>query len=379
MPDHLIIDGDTHILEMDEKWDEFLEPKYRELIGRHVVVDGREVLLRDGVNAIPTSNAGEGLGDGNGSAPGGFLADKQIRWRDTPKAGWDAKARLELMDKDGIDLGVFFPTMGNSFGPHNFDAEPARAISRAYNRLLANFLDGDRRRLHGCALVPQAHPQVAADELRYAVTELGLCGVLWPPQVVNGRGLADPRNDPIFAAAQELDVPVVIHISIYGKTAVAGYEFGIGDDFRSWVALGHVSQTQAALAEMLRADLPRRFPNLRIGLFEGGVGWLPYMMERYDEYWKKVAAWQRDMPIKPSQWFKEHRIVISGEAEELLYPDLDEYIDHLIFAGDYPHFDYDARGLEEVLESTRWDATGKRKIFQDNPAWFFGLKVGAPA
>jgi uncharacterized protein len=379
MSDHLISDGDTHILEMDEKWDQFLEPKYRELIGRHVLVDGHEQLVRQGSNAISTSNAGAGLGDGNGSSPGGFLTDKQIRWRDTPRAGWDPKARLEVMDADGVDMGVFFPTMGNSFGPHNFDRDAARAICRAYNRLLAEFLDADRSRLFGCAMIPQAHPDIAAEELRYAVTELGLNGVLWPPQVVNGRGLADPGNDVVFAAAQELDVPVVIHISIYGRMPLAGYEFGMADDFRNWVALGHVVQNQAGLADILRADLPRRFPRLRIGLFEGGVGWLPYLLERYDEYWKKVAAWQRDMPVKPSQWFKEHRIAISGEAEEILYPGLDEYIEHIIFAGDYPHFDFEPHGLREVLDSDRWDATAKRRIFQDNPGWFFGIKVPATA
>jgi predicted TIM-barrel fold metal-dependent hydrolase len=377
MPEFVVIDGDTHILEMDEKWDQFLEPKYRDLIGRHVVIDGREVFVRDGADGGPVSNAGSGLGPGNGSTPGGFLIDKQIRWADTPRAGWDPVERLKVMDREGIDIGVFFPTISNFFAPHNFDRDASQAISRAYNRLLAEFLDGDRGRMFGCALVPHAHPDVAAAELRYAVDELGLCGVLWPPQVVNGRGMADPANDVLFATAQELDVPVVIHISIYGKTAVAGYDFGIGNDFRSWVALGHMAQNQAALADMLRADLPRRFPKLRFGLFEGGVGWLPYYLERFDEYWEKVAAWQRDMPLKPSKWFKEHRIAISGEAEEMMYPGLDEYVDHLIFAGDYPHFDYDEKGTCEVLETDRWDAAAKRKIFQENPSWFFGIKVGS--
>src|SRR4051812_16654513 len=117
MRDFTVIDGDSHIVEMDWKWDEFLEPKYRDLVGRHKVVDNREVVVRDGGDTMPVGGVWP-LGRGNGATPGGFMMDKPLQWSEVPKATWDAGERLKLMDEYGMDISVQFPSMANRLGPH---------------------------------------------------------------------------------------------------------------------------------------------------------------------------------------------------------------------------------------------------------------------
>ena len=88
-------------------------------------------------------------------------------------------------------------------------AETGAAWSRIFNDALAATLQGQAG-AYGLAMVPLQDPPAAAAELRRAVRELGFRGVEIPSNI-NGVELDDARLDPFWAAAQELDAPVLIH------------------------------------------------------------------------------------------------------------------------------------------------------------------------
>ena len=90
-------------------------------------------------------------------------------------------------------------------------AQLSAAICRAYNNWLAEYCSADPARLKGVALLPLQDTQLAVAELRRAKQELGLVGIFWRPNPVQGRKLDHPDYLPIYETAAELGVALCVH------------------------------------------------------------------------------------------------------------------------------------------------------------------------
>ena len=101
---------------------------------------------------------------------------------------------------------MLFPTIGLYFSVVE-DPAAAVALAVAYNDWLAGVLRRRPRRLFGAAMLPLQDPAAAAGELRRAVTELGFVAGFVRPNPCLGRSLSDRAYDPVWDAAEELDVP----------------------------------------------------------------------------------------------------------------------------------------------------------------------------
>ena len=117
--------------------------------------------------------------------------------------------RIELLDAEHIDIVILYTTVGLLWEAEVEDPALSQAYTKAYNRWICEFCADEPR------LVPTAHlslsdPVAAAAELERAVGE-GAKGGYVAPFTHDGRPLGHPDNDPVFAAAQDLDVPLAIH------------------------------------------------------------------------------------------------------------------------------------------------------------------------
>jgi predicted TIM-barrel fold metal-dependent hydrolase len=104
------------------------------------------------------------------------------------------------MDKDGIDAAVLYPGFWYPACSSTTDAKLAAALCRAYNNWLADYCKPYRQRLFGMALVPMQDIDEAVREMRRAVSELGLKGVVIrpSPHPAIGRNLHDPGLAPFL-------------------------------------------------------------------------------------------------------------------------------------------------------------------------------------
>src|SRR5204863_2196205 len=124
---------------------------------------------------------------------------------EAPFGSMDPDERLKVLDAEGIDAALLYTTVGLLWEVELEDAELSQAYTRAYNRWICEFCAGSPR------LVPTAHlslsdPGAAARELERAAGE-GARGAYVAPFTHDGRPLGHPDNDPVFAAAQDLDLP----------------------------------------------------------------------------------------------------------------------------------------------------------------------------
>jgi aminocarboxymuconate-semialdehyde decarboxylase len=154
-------------------------------------------------------------------------------------------------------------------------ADGARWV-RLLNDTVAESVGDPARRLSGHATLHLADADAAAEELRRAVRELGMRSAMLPSSLPSGR-LSEPRFDALWAAAVELDVPVVLHPA---TNAPANDELLALYPSLNALFARQVDITMAA-AELIMAGVFDRFPDLRLVMVHGG-GLLPYQVGRFD-------------------------------------------------------------------------------------------------
>jgi aminocarboxymuconate-semialdehyde decarboxylase len=184
----------------------------------------------------------------------------------------DLDARLAHMDANGIDVAVI------SISPSLFLywLEPAEtaAVCRVVNDAGARMAASSGGRVAAMATVPLNDPRLAADELRRAHSELGAVAVEIGPSV-GATQLDAPELGEFFAAAEELDLPVMLHpyasMIAPPDSGTAGFHLGN--------VIGNPVETFVAGCRLLVGGVFDRHPDLRVILVHGG-GALPYQLGR---------------------------------------------------------------------------------------------------
>ena len=181
------------------------------------------------------------------------------------------ETRLKIMDRSGIDIQA----ISTSPMQYYYWAEPdlAQEIVRLQNEALAELCAQHPKRLAGLGTVSLQHPDLAAEQLRTAVTKLGLRGIQISTSI-NGRELSDPSLAPVWRVLEELQALCFIHPfgSSLGARANAYYLVN---------TIGQPLETTIALSHLIFSGVLDRHPGLKILAAHGG-GYLPTYIGRSD-------------------------------------------------------------------------------------------------
>ncbi len=205
------------------------------------------------------------------------------------------------LDPLGIDLGVLFPDNFLLFAPIP-NIEYATELSHAYNRwLLEEWLREDNG-LYGALLACPQNPADSAQEIARYAKEDRIAGVFLPTAGVNP--LWGHRHyDPILAAAQEADLPVLLH-----SVTIVSPAFPCQlDQFENHFArqiLSHSFAMMSNLVSLMHTGVPARYPKLKIAFTEAGVAWVPYMMWRMDKYHQEYRRMVPFLEKRPSEYMR---------------------------------------------------------------------------
>ena len=292
----------------------------------------------------------------------------------TRRGGFDPAARIADMDEEGIDVTVLF---GGSMGISTGSGETpglGPAIAEGYNNWLHDFCSHNQDRLRGAALIAPDNIERACKEARRAVTELGAVGIAMRP-VFTDKVIDDPEFDPIYQVAEELDVPILIH--------------GPGD-VRQWLssryhthfrrhAVDFPISLMMASMDVVCGGVLERFKRLRVAFLEGGVGWVPWWLERLDEHFEKLPHHVPHISEKPrdlvKRYIQEGRLFWSCEPDEESIPSVADAVgdDFIVYASDYPHWDaIFPDSVRAISERAELSESTRRKILSENAARMFG-------
>jgi predicted TIM-barrel fold metal-dependent hydrolase len=282
------------------------------------------------------------------------------------------------LDALGIDVGILFPDNLLCFAPLP-NPEYATALSHAYNRwLVAEWLT-EENGLYGALLACPQNPADSARQIETYAKERRIVAIYLPTAGVNP--LWGHRTyDPILAAAEAADLPVVFHSVTLVSPAFPCQLDQLENHFGRQI-LSHSFGMMANLVSMMHTGVPARYPKLRIVFTEAGITWAPYLMWRMDKYHHE---YRRVVPVlerRPSDYMREQVWVSTQPIEE---PDDPTHLveairhvgeDRIVFASDWPHHDFDH---PRVIHRLPMPPELKRKILGENALATF-TRIARPA
>ena len=250
-----------------------------------------------------------------------------VAYRPFPRGGFDLERRLRDMDAAGVDVQVLSATPQTYL--YNQEAARGLATSALQNDQMAKHVAAHPTRFMGIATLPMQAPEKAADELRRAMTKLGLKGAMIASNIM-GKYLDDPSFEPLWTTAEELGAFMFIH-----PNNVAG-----ADRLKPYYLVnlvGNPLDTAIAAACLEFGGVLDRHPKLAFCLAHGG-GFTPYQAARWEHGWavrpepkKNVSEQPRDIAKR----FYYDTILHSAPVLEFMIGHVGA--DRVLLGSDYPY------------------------------------------
>ncbi len=257
------VDADGHILEPPDLWQKNLESKFKDrALGLARDKEGVESFIVEG--HFSETSRGLGIAAAFGQ-PGEVAFSNEFSYLDGPPGAYDPHARVKLLDEEGIDAAVLYPTLGLLWEGEVNDAELALAYCRVYNDWITAFCRPYPDRLYPVAHISLMDVERAAAELK-RVAKLGIKGVMLTPWPANGKAYGDTYYDPFWAVAQELGVPVGLHVIARPHYALEAALFRSGRGLGAPLHRAHGQQVGAQrVHDRLQAPPERVLPAPGLG------------------------------------------------------------------------------------------------------------------
>ncbi len=299
------------------------------------------------------------------------LASRKDAWPPgggTPASDLDF-LRFQLLDNYGVDVGVLNPLQPSGQGDRT--AGFSAAMAHAVNEWQLEAWLRKEPRLRGSIVVPYEDPAASAAEIRKRAGDPNFVQVLMMSRTAEPAG--NPRYWPIYEAAVEAGLPVAFHAFGYSGWAMTN---GGWPSFYIEEVSEHATSCQNQVISLVVEGVFERFPTLKVILIECGFAWLPSVAWRLDAHWKTLKHEVPHLTRAPSEQIRQHIWVSTQPMEE---PERNQHLldtlgwigwDRILFASDYPHWDFDdaRQALPGIIPAER-----RRAIFGANARALYGL------
>ena len=274
--------------------------------------------------------------------------------------------RKQHLDAYDIETGVLQP-LSNACALRSRDY--AAALCRAMNEWQLEDWSLKEPRLKASIVINPEFPEDAVREIDHWADNPNFIQITVPPR--SAEPLGRPNYWPIFEAAARHDLPIGLHVG-----GVNGHPSG-GAGWPSYYLEEHQTNAhtaQAVVTSMVMEGVLERFPHLKVVMIEGGFGWVPPLSWRLDKHWDRLRAEVPHVKRPPSEYIRNNFWFSTQPVEETPNPqdltDLCDWIgwDRLLFATDYPHWDFDD---PNYFFKAPMSAEHKRMIMRDNSKGVF--------
>jgi len=334
----VIVSADSHVMEPVDLWKKGVPQKYREA-----------------APLFPPHKLGEGFQQREGGA--------------------NPHARIKEMELDGLSAEVLYPTlMLGLFGLH--DAGLQEACFRAYNDWLLEYCSVARDRLIGIAAISMYDVDHAVAELQRC-RKAGLNGaIIWqaphPDLPFHSR-----HYDKFWAAAQDLEAPVSMHIltghSYHSK------ERKDTEHYRGSVNLKLMDVTNA-LYDFIFYGVLERNPKLKLVTVENEAGWLPFVIQQWDYYYRRFRD-KKPVPMtkEPGEYMRR-QVFSCFFNDAVCGHNLERWgQDNVMWSNDYPHWNSTWPNSLKVIRRDlgHLPAETQAKVLAGNVCQLYGLDSAA--
>lgn len=351
--DMVLVSVDDHVVEPPHLFEGRLPAKYVDLAPRFITRD-------DGTNAWVYE--GQEIGNVALNAVAGRPREEYgmepTSFAELRAGCYDIDERVRDMDANGVVGSLCFPSFPQFCGQlfaRTEDKDVALAMVRAYNDWhIEDWCGSHPGRFIPCPLPAIWDPEVLAGEVR-RTAKMGARAVTFSenPSKLGWPSLHSDHWDPFWAACSDEGVVVCMHIGSSSSLVITAPDAPID----CLITLTPINIVQAA-ADLVWSPVLRKFPDIRIALAEGGIGWIPYFLERVDWNYERHHFWtgQDFGDRRPSEVFNE-RILTCFIHDEFGVASRDFLnMDNVMWECDYPHSDSTWPFSPETLAGSFGDA-----------------------
>jgi predicted TIM-barrel fold metal-dependent hydrolase len=373
-----VYDSDTHVNPVAEVLDRYVDPSFRPRLAElapYRLPAGRPTA--DG-SQLHTYSIGRKLyprilGE---AAPHPGFTGRSTTWRGTkdPRPGVQddqAENRVKDMDDEGADVHFLIPASWTSAVGLE-DVELELGLIRAYHRHIADFCSQFPTRLKSMIVASTRAVDEAVREIRHWGTSKWAVAIM--PLLGKDTPADHPSLEPLWQVAQEYDLAVAHHSFTWNPPYFPGYQ-DLWDNIFLGRLASHPWGAMRFMAAFIGAGIMDRYPALRMGVLEGGFGWLPFWLKRMDEQAGYVGG---VAPLKhaPSEYVTSGRFFCSIEMHEGedMFNSVTSFVgdDVLMYASDYPHSECQfPNSVDNVLCWSSLRPGTQRKLLWNNATRFY--------
>ena len=286
------------------------------------------------------------------------------------RAGSDVKFMGEHhLDVHNVQLGVLNPLKSGQ-GLQNIDF--AAAYCRAVNDWQISHWTSQDARLKGSVCLPYEDAALSVAEIERRAGDPNYVQAFM--LIRTSEPMGQRRYWPIYEACAAANLPLAVHAFGFGGTpsTSSGWPSYYIEDM-----VAHAQSAQAMVMSLVMEGVFERTPGLKIVVVEAGFAWLPPLAWRLDRIWEKNRDELPHVKRPPSEYIRDHVWLTTQPFEE---PDRRSHLkdtmewigwDKLLFATDYPHWDFDDPArlpLPKVDDATR------ENFFLGNALDLYGLR-----
>ncbi|HTJ35335.1 MAG TPA: amidohydrolase family protein [Dactylosporangium sp.] len=374
---YTFISVDDHIVEPPDAFEGRMPAKYAEQTPRVVERDGSHVWVYDG-KEFPNVGFNAVVG-----RPVDEYSMEPSRFDDMRRGSWDIHERIKDMDLSGVYASLCFPSFLPGFAGQRLqlstkDAELALAATRAWNDWNIEAWSGAYPdRMIPCQLPYFLDPEVGAQEI-YRNAERGFKAVTFTeaPHMLGMPSLHTGHWDPIMRACAETGTVVNLHIGSSGTSPSTAED--APPDVVGVLFFGY---SMFSAVDWLYSRIPVRFPDIKIVLSEGGIGWVPGLVDRLNHmlsYHEMYGTW-KGIELTPAEVLLRNFYFCAVEDPSSFALRDVIGVDHILLEQDYQHCDSTWPHTQRVIEEEigGLPAADVRKMTWENAANLYRHPVPA--
>ena len=379
-----MISADSHFIEPPDLWTSRIDKQFAERAPR--VVNGEQGAIFMAPGMRPFAVGGTFSAGASGAELNAFAKKTNAAAR---PSGGDPGERIKDQEIDGVQAEVLYTTLGMALFSLA-DIELQQACFKVYNDWAAEFCAYDRQRLLAIALIPLEDVAEGVKELRRAAA-LGLAGAMICGAPTPDKPYNSPIYDPFWSAAQDLDIPVSLHLvtgrrvpkprkeGVDAQPITAGEEPKVLSQSFSRAYMLALQEIQRTFIDIILGGVMERFPRLKVVSAENDTGWLPHFLFRLDHAFEKFGPMspEQRLSMKPSEYAR--RQLWATFQDDPVGPTTYKFFgeDSYMWASDFPHSDCTWPHSRAVVERdfAGVPAEVKQKIVFSNAAKLYRLPL----
>ncbi len=373
---YTLVSVDDHVVEPPHAFDGRLPKAFADRAPRVVEMDdGSEAWVYEG-QVLPNVGFNAVVG-----RPVTEYSFEPTRFDQMRRGAWDIGARIADMDINGVYGSLCFPSFlpgftGQRLQQLTTDPDLALACVRAWNDwMLEEWVGYSPGRMIPLQLPYLLDPEVGAAEIRRNA-ERGFRAVTFSeaPHMLGLPTLHSGHWDPLMAACAETETVVCLHVGSSGTSPATA-----PDAPSDTIGVLFFGYAMFAAVDWLYSRLPVRFPDLKICLSEGGIGWVAGLLDRLEhvrKYDAMYGTWN-DVELSPADTFRRNFWVCAiDDPSAFLQRDVIG-IGNILLESDYPHADSTWPHTQETVKAqlAGLDDDEVRAVTWRNAADLFGLDV----